>query len=951
MNDRSLTAVSVALVLAVLSAHLAEAATNRYVSPSGSEASPYTTWATAAKTIQKAINVCNNGDTVLVTNGTYSIASQVSVTNGITVSSVNGATVTIIDGGGVRRCVYIGASNAVVDGFTIRNGRADGNASPVSYYGGGVLIYTNGSVRNCVITNNISNRGGGGLFLFWGGLVRNSLIAYNRSLDAREFGGGLWSYGGRVESCTITHNQADSGGGIAADSPATVVNSIIYQNTANTNSDVLLGGTFSYCCTPSVIAGAGNITNDPAFVQGFRLASGSPCIDKGTNLAWMTGACDLDGNDRIGGDKVDIGAYEVDWSPIDVLRIVTMGSGTDGSPRLSFTTVAGITNYQVECSSNLVATDWVCLGTPIVAVTGTPELVDYDQGSAMLFYRVKGLPPPDTTPPADIAGFVAIDGDSLVALRWLNPTDPDFSGVRIQRKTGGYPSGIGDGTTIYNGNGTNTTDVGLTNGTACYYKAFSYDFSTNYAGGVTATATPASSDLTPPADIGEFVASGGNGQVVLRWTNPADPDFAGVRIQRKADGYPADTTDGTTIYSGSGTNTTDTGLTNGRIYYYKAFSYDEVPNYAGGATAAAMPRSGSGGMTYAVLYEFTGGTDGRAPYAGLVQGTNGDLYGTTAQGGSGGNGTVFRMSPTGTLTTIHLFSGGDNGGNPQAGLMQGTDGNFYGTTYQGGAAPNRRGTVFRITPDGSHSVLFRFGTGTAGEGSGPLAGLVQGTNGIFYGTTSAGGTNGMGTVFKMTSSGTLTTLHKFDANAGEGKDPRAGLVEGTNGFLYGTTRLGGTLDNGTVFRIRYDGTFTTIHSFAGGSSGDSPLAGLVQGTDSNFYGTTYSASTGFRITPSGSLAVLHSFASSEGTYVQGGLVQAIDGNFYGTASGGGGTGYSGTIFMMTPGGSLTVLHRFNGGNGGGPLAGLVQGTDGSLYGTTSYGGTYNYGVVFRLSFD
>ena len=196
------------------------------------------------------------------------------------------------------------------------------------------------------------------------------------------------------------------------------------------------------------------------------------------------------------------------------------------------------------------------------------------------------------------------------------------------------------------------------------------------------------------------------------------------------------------------------------------------------------------------LYSFTGGADGGLPGAGLVQGSDSNFYGTTSGGGTSGNGTVFRISPSGSLTNLWEFTGGSDGASPYAGLVQGSDGNFYGTTYGGGA--NGNGTVFRITPSGTLTTLWSFTGGS--DGAYPYAGLVQGSDGNFYGTTSAGGTNNAGTVFQINSAGGLTTLYSFSGGA-DGESPWAGLIQGSDGSFYSTTYEGGSYGYGTVFKL------------------------------------------------------------------------------------------------------------------------------------------------------
>jgi uncharacterized repeat protein (TIGR03803 family) len=262
------------------------------------------------------------------------------------------------------------------------------------------------------------------------------------------------------------------------------------------------------------------------------------------------------------------------------------------------------------------------------------------------------------------------------------------------------------------------------------------------------------------------------------------------------------------------------------------------------ATAVALPA-----QTFTSLHSFNG-TDGANPDAGLVQGTDGNLYGTTNDGGAYSEGNVFNITTSGTLTSLYSFckNGCTDGAGPEAELVQGTNGDFYGTTAYGGA--NSEGTVFRITPSGTLKTLHSF-DGTDGEY--PDAGLVLGANGKFYGTTDEGGANSVGTVFSITAGGALTTLHSFDY-ATDGGYPEAGLVQGTNGKFYGTASNGGADAGGTVFSITAGGTLKTLDSFAENSL---PKAGLVQGTDGNLYGTTYEGGTYgggtvFRVTPAAS---------------------------------------------------------------------------------------------------
>jgi uncharacterized repeat protein (TIGR03803 family) len=343
-----------------------------------------------------------------------------------------------------------------------------------------------------------------------------------------------------------------------------------------------------------------------------------------------------------------------------------------------------------------------------------------------------------------------------------------------------------------------------------------------------------------------------------------------------------------------------------------------------------------------VLYSFAGGSDGDHPDAGLIQGSDGNFYGTTKLGGANSAGTVFKITAAGVETVLHSFGSGSDGANPIASLIQGSDGNFYGTTEVGGA--NNQGTVFKVTPAGVETVLHSFGSGS--DGDQPDAGLIQGSDGNFYGTTKLGGANSAGTVFKITAAGAETVLHSFGSGS-DGATPIASLIQGSDGNFYGTT----IANQGTVFKITAAGVETVLYSFGSGSDGNNPNAALIQGSDGNFYGTTVNGGannqgTVFKVTPAGIETVLYSFAGgSDAANPARALLQGSDGNFYGTAAGG---GAQGTVFKVTPAGIETVLHSFAGGSDGAiPVTVLIQGSDGNFYGTTADGGANGFGTVFK----
>lgn len=359
------------------------------------------------------------------------------------------------------------------------------------------------------------------------------------------------------------------------------------------------------------------------------------------------------------------------------------------------------------------------------------------------------------------------------------------------------------------------------------------------------------------------------------------------------------------------------------------------------------------------LFSFDG-TDGRSPLK-LIQAVSGEFYGTTNEGGAHAAGTIFKMTPSGALTTLYSFcaqvdcSDGSGPGN----LTQGVDGNFYGTAFSGGA--NNDGTVFKITPDGVLTTLHSF---DATDGQAPTGGLVQAFDGDLYGVTSAAGTGcdlfgGCGTVFKITTSGVFTSLHNFTNT--DGTEPLAPLIQATDGNLYGTTYIGGAYGSGTVFKMTPGGVLTSIYSFPGGTGGGGVEDGLVQAANGDFYGVA--GELLFEITPSGTLTPIYLFCSQtecpDGLTPLGELIQATNGDFYGTTEYGPFnivecTNGCGTIFEITPSGNLATLYDFcsQGGvgcpGGGIPIAGLIQGTDGTLYGTTSEYGSGD-GAIFSLS--
>jgi uncharacterized repeat protein (TIGR03803 family) len=402
-------------------------------------------------------------------------------------------------------------------------------------------------------------------------------------------------------------------------------------------------------------------------------------------------------------------------------------------------------------------------------------------------------------------------------------------------------------------------------------------------------------------------------------------------------------------------------------------------------------------QTLTTLASFTG-TNGKGPQS-LVQGTDGNFYGVTYSGGANNNaGTVFKITSSGTLTTLYNFCSQTDcvdGAAPVGQLLQATDGNFYGTTYMGGSycvsgndSNTGCGTVFKITPEGVFTSLHSFcaeASFSCDDGSNPYAALIQGADGNLYGTTPYGGNNaadnncfcsGFGTAFKITTAGALTTIFQFcnstnsDGYCLDGGTPFGGLLQTADGSFYGTLYGGGTgIDNsgGLVYRLTSSGAFTALHDFGSErdwTDGAYPFDNLIRGKDGNFYGTTRNGGyggtlgggTAFKITPAGVLTTLHRFHGKQGQNPYTSLIQVADGTFYGINSVGGpysDTGNaSGTAFRMTTAGDESIVYAFcslAGCADGYVPTGLVLGKDGNLYGTTSGGGASSDGTVFRIA--
>jgi uncharacterized repeat protein (TIGR03803 family) len=344
--------------------------------------------------------------------------------------------------------------------------------------------------------------------------------------------------------------------------------------------------------------------------------------------------------------------------------------------------------------------------------------------------------------------------------------------------------------------------------------------------------------------------------------------------------------------------------------------------------------SGTAGTIFAIttsgkesqLYEF--GTDGANPTAGLTLGADGAFYGATYSGGSSGNGVLFKLSAAGVYTDLHSFSGGSDGAAPYGAPVQASDSNFYGTTGGTGATAGAS-TVYRYEMNGTFSTIYNFDTLHGAYVVGPL---VQGSDGNLYGTAPGGGANSCGTIFKISTAGVMLWYYSFTCG-NDGAFPYGGLLQASDGNYYGTTLRGGSSTWGVVFKLDQQGNVSTLHTF-NYLDGADPFGGLTQGTDGNLYGTTSSggssanpAGTLFQINTSGVFKVLYSFGQA-GKAPYAPLVQQTNGNFYGTTNGGGQYGY-GTVFKLDMGLGPFVSFVRNNGKTGATAQILGQGLTGT----------------------
>jgi uncharacterized repeat protein (TIGR03803 family) len=364
-------------------------------------------------------------------------------------------------------------------------------------------------------------------------------------------------------------------------------------------------------------------------------------------------------------------------------------------------------------------------------------------------------------------------------------------------------------------------------------------------------------------------------------------------------------------------------------------------------------------QTYNPLYSFKGTRDGRNPQLGAIADA---LYGTAFLGGdhSCACGTVFKLFPNGDFTVLHAFAGPD-GANPTAALVVDGDGDLYGTTSQGGVGEPRAGTVFRLSPPASsgdpwtETVLHTFRG--APDGAHPYAGLIRDASGSFYGTTSEGGVFNQGTVFKLDSAGEETVLYSF-VGSSDGANPYGGVVRDSAGNLFGTTSQGGIFNYGTVFMLAPTGAENILHSFSGVTDGAFPSGGLALDPAGNLYGTANEGGSAddegtiFKADSTGAFTVLHTFTGKiGGANPSAAMVLDSSNNLYGTTNEGGDRDFDGTVFTLdTTTGKFKLLHTFRGGDDGTyPYTGVIVDSAGNLYGATVNGGTFSRGLVFKVA--
>lgn len=357
-------------------------------------------------------------------------------------------------------------------------------------------------------------------------------------------------------------------------------------------------------------------------------------------------------------------------------------------------------------------------------------------------------------------------------------------------------------------------------------------------------------------------------------------------------------------------------------------------------------------QTFHVMYNFAGASDGGDPYASLLRDSAGNLYSTVDYGGTNFAGAVFKVAPNGTETVLYSFTGGADGAYPFSPVVRDGAGNLYGTTSMGGSA--NAGVVFKLTPSGTETVLHNF-TGGA-DGIIPIGGLVRDSAGNLYGTTSQGGTFNDGVLFKISPGGKETILHTFTSSTTDGKYPSyTTLLRDSLGNLYGVTEEGGAADGGILYKLTTTRKLIILHSFMGGKTDGCNVLGTPwMDAAGNFYGTTSSCGTNmlgtvWRVGKYGKEKVLHSFAggTADGEYPLAGVIMDASGNLYGNTETGGASNV-GTVYQVSSTGVFTLVHSFNGTDGKYPYGSFAQNSKGTIFGTTQNGGTIGYGTVWKI---
>jgi uncharacterized repeat protein (TIGR03803 family) len=546
------------------------------------------------------------------------------------------------------------------------------------------------------------------------------------------------------------------------------------------------------------------------------------------------------------------------------------------------------------------------------------------------------------------------------------------SGAPATHSVGGSVTGLtASGLELKNGSSTVTLDAGAT----------SFMFSQALATGTNYSLSVASSPAATSCSIQNGSGTIGNQDVknIVVSCTPSSPTYAlsgsvtgltmsGLVVSNGADVVP--------VAPGATSFSMPTALAVGTNYSVSITAQPIAQTCAltnaNGTMPAAVVTNVAVRCTHTITeslpYSFgtQASADGTTPTGTLIQGADGNFYGMTNAGGSQGLGTVFKfdptvtpLNPTGKESVLYSFGsqGASDGANPTHGsLIQASDGNFYAMTKSGGAFSS--GAVVRITPGGAETVMHSFG-GT-GDGAAPDGSLIQASDGNLYGMTGEGGANGTGAVIKISLAGLESVLYSFGTpSSGDGTTPLGSLVQGSDGNLYGMTYSGGNGgfgNGGTIMKVTLAGAETVLHSFIelGNINGATPTGNLIQGTDGNLYGLAYGGPTGagvvLKVTPAGVVSVLSDFSPCCGVSSGGDLLQAIDGAFYGLGSGG--TNGTGTLLKATLAGNLTIVYSFqnstskDGANPGD--SGLVQGSDGNLYGTTLNGGANGTGAIVKF---